>query len=101
MLDTGKYLGCFKDDELVGAAGVHVDSDEYNIAVLGNITTHPDHRRHGIATRLTGALVGELVEEKKTVSLNVHSENDPAIRAYRRLGFKIIHRYREGLFTRR
>lgn len=101
MLGTGKYLGYFKDNELIGVAGVHVDSDEFNIAVLGNITTHPDHRRRGVATKLTSALVGELVEEKKVISLNVHSENDPAIRAYRRLGFRIIHRYREGLFARR
>jgi len=40
MLDTGKYFGTKVDEKLVAVCGVHVYSTEFNMAVLGNITTH-------------------------------------------------------------
>jgi len=104
MLATGKYFGCLvddrlhADDRLQAVAGVHVCSDEYNIAVLGNITTHPDHRGRGLATALTSHLTAELVEEGKLVCLNVKVDNLPAIRCYEKLGFETIHEYEEALF---
>lgn len=98
MLQTGKYFGYTINDELVAAAGVHVDSKQYHIAALGNITTAKEHRGKGIATALTSRLTAELVKEKKLVCLNVRADNTAAINCYKKLGFEPVHEYEEGLF---
>jgi ribosomal protein S18 acetylase RimI-like enzyme len=100
MLDTSKYLGYISNDELVGVSGVHTCSDQYNIAVLGNITVHPKHRGRKIGTILTAKLTEELANEGKTIVLNVHSQNRPAIGSYQNIGFEIIREYEESIFTR-
>jgi ribosomal protein S18 acetylase RimI-like enzyme len=101
MLVTGKYFGCFVGDQLVAVSGVHVDSAKYGIAVLGNITTHPDFRGMGLAQAATSKLVEELIGEGKQVCLNVKADNAPAIHCYEKLGFEIVHEYREALFELR
>ena len=98
MLQTGKYFGCVEGDEVVAVAGVHVVSDEQEIAVLGNITTHPEHRGHGLAGELTRTLTAELVSEGKMVCLNVKADNAPAIACYRKLGFIPVQEYEEALY---
>lgn len=98
MLQTGKYLGYTIDEELVAAAGVHVDSKHYRVAVLGNIATAETYRGKGIATALTSCLTEELLNEKKLVCLNVRADNAAAISCYQKLGFEPVHEYEEGLF---
>ena len=39
MLGTGKYFGYFEDGKLIAIAGIHVYSEKYRVAALGNITT--------------------------------------------------------------
>jgi len=97
MLQTGKYFGYVHNDSLLAVAGVHVVSDPQRIAVLGNITTHPDSRGRGLATLLTYRLVKELVDEGKTVCLNVKADNTAAIACYAKLGFLPVHEYEEAL----
>ncbi len=99
MLETGKYFGIFKDDRLIAAAGVHVNSDEYKIAVLGNIATIEDCPGKGYATRVTATLVKELVDEKKLVALNVKSDNMAALKCYSNLGFEKSHTFEESFFS--
>ena len=99
MLLTKKYFGYFENDKIVAVAGVHVNSDKYKIAILGNITTDPDFRGKGLATAVTSKLVEELVKEKKMVGLNVKADNVAAIRCYEKLGFVKTHDYEEALFT--
>lgn len=101
MLASGKYFGVRSEGKLVAVAGVHVDSDEYKIAVLGNICTHPSARGQGLATMVTAQLVDELVAENKTICLNVKTDNDSAIRCYESLGFEKVCEYEEALFTRK
>lgn len=104
MLASGKYLGWFendkkdKKDKLAAVAGVHVHSDKYKVAVLGNITTDPSFRGQGLATKLTGALCHELSAENKLVCLNVKTDNSPAIKCYENLGFVKVHEYEEALY---
>jgi ribosomal protein S18 acetylase RimI-like enzyme len=98
MLATGKYFGYLVDDRVLAVAGIHVYSDEYKVAVLGSITTHPDHRGRGLATALTSHLTAELVSEGKLVCLNVKADNLPAIHCYEKLGFETIYEYEEALF---
>lgn len=100
MLETGKYFGYIERDRIVAVSGVHVDSKQYRVAVLGNITTTESYRGRGISTALTSILVAELINEQKLVSLNVRADNPAAIRSYEKLGFVVRHEYEEGLFTR-
>ena len=100
MLETGKYFGCFDDNEIVCASGVHVHSDLYKISVLGNIATRPDHRGKGLATAVTASLLSEVRAGGNIVSLNVKDDNFAAIKCYKRLGFELHCEYEESLFTR-
>lgn len=98
MLETGRYYGIKLDGRLVTVAGVHVVSDEYKIAVLGNIATDPEYRGRRLAYRVTHRLAGELRREGKLVCLNVKADNPAAIRCYERIGFIVTHRYEEAVF---
>ncbi|MFQ5498288.1 MAG: GNAT family N-acetyltransferase [Candidatus Zixiibacteriota bacterium] len=98
MLDTGKYFGFVHDGAIVSVSGVHVYSDQFKTAALGNIVTSMAHRGRGLAALVTSRLVSELVEEKMLVTLNVKADNTPAIRCYQKLGFEMTHEYEEGLF---
>ncbi len=101
MLQTGKYYGYMDRGSITAVAGVHVVSDEHRIAVLGNITTHPEYRGRGLATELTRVLTAELVAEGKMVCLNVKADNAAAIACYGKLGFVPVHEYEEALFELR
>ncbi len=99
MIQTGKYYGYFDNGKIVSVSGVHVDSDKYQIAVLGNITTAKDYRGKGISTMVTSRLLEELTSENKTICLNVKADNKPAIASYTKLGFVKVHEYEEALFA--
>lgn len=101
MLQTGRYFGYLERGRLVAVSGVHVVSDEHRIAVLGNITTHPDWRGRGLAALLTGRLLSDFVHEGKMVCLNVKADNTPAIACYEKLGFERVHEYEEAFVTLR
>jgi ribosomal protein S18 acetylase RimI-like enzyme len=95
MLKTNKYYGYFINDKLVGVSGIHVFSKEYKVAALGNITTHPDFRGQQIGFKLTSALCFDLQKCVDLIGLNVHSDNEYAIRCYKKIGFEIIGTYDE------
>lgn len=99
MLPTGKFFGYIDHGAIVAVAGVHVVSDEYQIAALGNIATHPDYRGRGLATQVTHRLTEDLVSEGKMVCLNVKADNAPAIACYQKLGFVQVHEYEEAVFA--
>lgn len=95
MLETGKYFGYFKNQQMAGIAGIHVYSPQYRVAALGNITTHPDYRKRQIAYKLTAALCSDLFKSVDFIGLNVKSNNDFAIKCYTKLDFEIIGQYEE------
>jgi GNAT superfamily N-acetyltransferase len=97
MLETGKYYGYFINDKLVGVSGIHVFSEEYKVAALGNIATHPDHRGKQIGYKLTSALCFDLQKCVDIIGLNVKSDNDHAIKCYKKIGFEVIGTYDECL----
>lgn len=100
MLDTGQYFGIYDNEKrLLNVAGVHVYSAEYEIAALGNVTTHPDHRNQGLAVTSIAALCNNLLLTVDVIGLNVRSDNQAAIRIYQRLGFEIISTYNEFMLT--
>jgi predicted GNAT family acetyltransferase len=95
-LDTGLYFGVRDGTELVSVAGIHVLSESNDVAVIGNIVTHTEHRGRGLASRCVRQLLDELFERVGHVALNVQVGNEPAIACYRKFGFVENHRFLEG-----
>ncbi len=101
MLETGRYYALRVGGRLVSVAGVHVYSKRYRVAALGNIATHPAHRRKGYGTRVTARLCQALSGEVEHIGLNVKADNEVAMRCYQRLGFEIGAPYGEFNVARR
>lgn len=97
MVETKKYYGYFINGSLVGISGIHVFSETYRVAALGNITTHPGFRDQNIAYKLTSALCFDLQKSVDIIGLNVRTDNDYAIRCYKKAGFEIIGSFEECL----
>jgi RimJ/RimL family protein N-acetyltransferase len=95
------YFGAEHDGELVSVAGTHVISQASEIAVVGNVYTHPRHRGRHLAQATTSAVTEHLLEFCKEVVLSVDPTNEPAVRAYERLGYVEVARLIEGAATRR
>jgi ribosomal protein S18 acetylase RimI-like enzyme len=96
----GVYYGMRANGRLVAAAGTHVVSPNARLAVVGNVLTHVDFRGRGYATAVTGAVTAELLRTCDQVTLNVRSDNPPALQAYRRLGYVEHVRFEERLAHR-
>jgi predicted GNAT family acetyltransferase len=97
MLQTGQYFGLRESRQLVSVAGVHVYSERYRVAAVGNVVTHPAHRNKGYGRAVTARLCQLLLETVDHIGLNVKADNDAAMACYRKLGFEIIAPY--GEFT--
>lgn len=100
MLETEQYFGVRVDDRLVSAAGVHVYSEHYRVAAIGNVVTHPAHRNQGYAGRVTARLCRSLLEKVEHVGLHVKADNKAALTCYRKLGFEIIASFGEFMVER-
>jgi len=87
-IEEGVYYGVFIDNFLISIAGTHVVSYSEGVAVVGNVFTHPLYRGQGLATVSTSATTVALLERCPLVVLTVESENEPAVRVYRRLGYE-------------
>lgn len=95
MLKTDKYFGYFINNNLVGIAGIHVYSVKYKVSALGNIATLPDYRGQQIAFKLTSILCNDLRKNVNLIGLNVKSDNEFAIKCYKKIGFEIVGNYEE------
>ena len=95
MLDTNQYFGLKKDTRLVSISGIHVYSEQFKVAALGNITTHPEYRGQGFGKATTAKLCLSLAKSIDHIGLNVKSDNHTAISLYEKLGFEIICPYGE------
>ena len=95
MLETGQYFGIKIKNRLVSVAGIHVYSERYKVAALGNIVTHPDYRGNGFGKSVTARLCQSLSENIDHIGLNVDADNTIAISLYEKLGFEIVSPYYE------
>jgi len=95
MLQTKQYFGLRLKNRLVSVAGVHIYSEQYKVAALGNIVTHPDYRGEGFGRAVTARLCQSLFEHVDHIGLNVKSNNAAAIALYEKLGFEIVGSYYE------
>jgi len=85
MLETGYYYGIRRNAGLVGVAGVHVYSQCYKVAALGNITVHPIFEDKDSHDPLCQALP-TLLPTVETIGLNVKADNTSAICCYTQAG---------------
>lgn len=99
MLETKQYFGMREEDRLVSVAGVHVCSQKYKVASLGNVVTHPAHRNNGYAKACTARLCRSLAETADHIGLNVRADNKAAITLYERLGFEKVSSYCECMVS--
>lgn len=95
MLETQQYFGIKAGEELVSIAGVHVYSEQYAVAALGNITTHLAYRGQGLAKAATARLCQSLLEKIDYIGLNVKTNNQTAVSLYRQVGFEPVATYTE------
>lgn len=99
MLETNQYFGLPGQAGLLSIAGVHVYSETYRVAALGNITTHPAYRGRQLGRMVTAKLCRSLAGRIDHIGLNVKADNRPAINLYQKLGFEITHSYGEYMVT--
>jgi GNAT superfamily N-acetyltransferase len=98
QLESGLYFGV-RDEEsehLISIAGIHVVSDELDVAVIGNILTHPDFRGRGLGRACVSRLLDDVFDRVSYVALNVQSDNAPAIHIFERFGFQENNVFFEG-----
>lgn len=88
ILDEGVYYGVYAQGRLVAMAGTHVVAPTEQVAIVGNVLTHPQHRGLGHGAIATSAVTAELLENCPSVLLTVRADNMPAIRLYQRLGYR-------------
>ena len=100
MLATGKYYGIKHGAAILAVAGVHVYSQAYRIAVIGNVATHPRTRNRGFAKQCVTTLIKALDPDVDFIGLNVKADNYPALALYHTMGFTIASSYEEALFEK-
>ena len=100
MLKTDCFFGVECDGALVSVAGIHVYSEQYRVAALGNVTTHPAYRGRGLALATCARLSQHLREHGiEHIGLNVKADNQAAIACYQKLGFVYVDTYTEYMLT--
>ena len=86
MLSRKLYYGCHHNDKLVSIAGAYARLPE--VWVIGDVYTLPEYRGRGYGTSVTAAVTRIAVESGATALLHVDETNEPALRIYRKLGYK-------------
>lgn len=99
QLESRLYVGIDHPEEphrLLSMAGIHTVSQDHDVAVIGNIVTHPEHRGQGMARCCVSNLLDALFEQVSYVALNVQSDNAPAIELFESFGFAANNIFFEG-----
>lgn len=100
-IDDAVYFGADLDGALVAVAGTHVVAPADDIAVVGNVFSHPAHRGKGMGSLVTSAVTKQLLTTCREVVLSVDPGNSMAVRTYERLGYREVGRLIEGIAVRR
>jgi RimJ/RimL family protein N-acetyltransferase len=80
--------GVFLGDELVSYAGSFIQLPQ--VWMIGGVYTAPKHRSKGYATWATSAVTEQALNKADAAALFVRSDNDAAIKIYKRIGYKEI-----------
>jgi predicted GNAT family acetyltransferase len=96
-LASGHYYGVRENGRLIAIAETHLASSRYNIAALGTVFKHPDHRGKGWAKICSTHVLASIGRAGiRRVILNVEDEKVAARRIYQRLGFQTACTYLDG-----
>lgn len=83
-----RYWVALAEGRPIGAAGIWIFFDEAEIVT---VTVHPDWQGRGIGLRLMAEAVKQAVSEGvDKATLEVRVDNEPALRIYRKFGFKKV-----------
>jgi predicted GNAT family acetyltransferase len=96
-LANGPAFGAFADGALVAMASTRFATPE--VIEIGNVVTHPDHRRKGLGAAVTSAVARACFTLAPRVYLMVVADNEPACATYRALGFMALERFAIVEFT--
>lgn len=85
-MNLGPFYGIVENDgSITSVAGVHYVTP-YGTEI-GNIATHPEHRRKGYAAACLKSVVEEVLENSDLAILHFFAENIPAQKLYENMGF--------------
>ena len=80
------YYGVFINGELVSIANAYVRTRD--LWLVGSVYTKPSFRGRGYAKAVTSAVTALALSTGAKAALHVRYGNEPAIKAYRRIGYK-------------
>ena len=87
-ISRGIAYGAYYDGSLASVATIPEIEILNDLALIRGLYTVPSYRGRGLATSACSALVKELLSLKKEVMLWVVTDNIPARKVYREIGFK-------------
>ena len=90
------HYGVIADGVLASIVARYVSLPE--IHIIGGVFTRKEYRGRGYAKAVTSALTREAVSSGAFAGLHVETDNEPAIRVYRGLGYRIV-RTRTWIFA--
>ncbi|MEG0772815.1 GNAT family N-acetyltransferase [Clostridium sp.] len=93
LVMLNENFGMYVNRKLVSFAGIHAYSNNYEVAAIAHVTTHPEYRKRGYGEQVVSALVNSLKGKIKFIGLNVKTDNVPAINCYKKLGFEEFGRF--------
>jgi ribosomal protein S18 acetylase RimI-like enzyme len=99
FIQRGGFVALKENNTIISMAGVVAQSDQYRVVSIGNVATHPDHRRKNLASQTISALIHLLSPTYQTITLNVKAANHAAIRCYQKLGFEETGVFDEVIFS--
>ena len=95
--ELGGFVGVRAGGRLVAMAGTRLRVPGH-VEVSG-VCTHPEHRGHGHAARLTLAVATAILAEGELPFLHTFARNTGAIALYERLGFRLCRRLTATMLT--
>lgn len=93
LVKLNENFGMYVDKKLISFAGIHAYSEQYQVAAIAHVTTHPQYRKRGYAEKAVASLAKSLNEKIKFIGLNVKTNNIDAINCYKKLGFNEFGRF--------
>jgi len=88
ILKTYTHYGVIVDGIIASIAARYAITPE--IHIIGGVFTKMEYRGRGYAKAVVSALTREIVNSGVLAGLNVEIDNEPAIKVYTKLGYKIV-----------
>ena len=88
LSDSSYYIVARFQNDIIGFAGLKFLLDEAHIT---NIATRKKKKKNGVGSKLLEGLINRAKEEASVlITLEVNTENLPAINLYKKYGFEIL-----------